>query len=92
MILIANEHPHKLEQIYVIVSRLKNIPGALVARNAQNQSALSLACLFLHHMPLVARFIAEVMLEKGLPVNEVSVYGSEFAYDYGCIFRTFVQL
>lgn len=70
MILIVNEHPHKLEKIYVMVSRLKNIPGALVARNAHNQSALSLACLFLHHMPLVARFIAEVMLEKGLLVNE----------------------
>jgi len=71
MILVCNEHLHKLEQIYVMVSRLKNIPGALIARNAQNQSALSLACLFLHDMPLVARFIAEVMLEKGLPVNEV---------------------
>jgi hypothetical protein len=92
MILIANEHPHKLEKIYVMVSRLKNIPGALVARNAQNQSALSLACLFLHHTPLVARFIAEVMLEKGLPVNEVSVCGSELACDYACIFKTFLQL
>jgi len=70
MILIVNDHPHKLEQIYVMVSRLKNIPGALVARNAQNQSALSLACLFLHNVPLVARFIAEVMLEQGLPVDE----------------------
>jgi hypothetical protein len=92
MILIANEHQHKLEQIYVMVSKLKNIPGALVARNAQNQSALSLSCLFLHHMPLVARFIAEVMLEKGLRVNEVSVHGSELAYGYGCIFKTFLQL
>jgi len=90
MILIVNEHPHKLEKIYVMVSRLKNIPGALVARNAHNQSALSLACLFLHHMPLVARFIAEVMLEKGLLVNEVSVCGSELAFDYGCIFKTFL--
>jgi len=90
MILTVNEHPHKLENIYVMVSRLKNIPGALVARNAQNQSALSLACLFLPNMPLVARFIAEVMLEKGLPVNEVSVCGSELAYDYGCIFKTFL--
>jgi hypothetical protein len=92
MILIANKHQHKLEQIYVMVNRLKNIPGALTARNAQNQSALHLACLFLHHMPLVARFIAEVMLEKGLLVNEVSVHGSELAYDYGCIFKTFLQL
>jgi hypothetical protein len=91
MILIANEHEHKLEQIYVMVSRLKNIPGALIARNAQNQSALSLACLFLHDMPRVARFIAEVMLEKGLPVNEVSVRGSELAYN-GCIIKTFLQL
>lgn len=92
MILIANKHSHKLEQIYVMVSRLKNISGALVARNAQNQSALSLACLFLHHMPFVARFIAEVMLDKGLPVNEVSVGGSELAYDNRCIFKTFLQL
>jgi hypothetical protein len=92
MILIANEHQYKLETIYVMVSRLKNIPGALIARNAQNQSALSLACLLLHRMPLVARFIAEVMLEKGLPVNEVSVRGSELAYYYGCIFKTFLQL
>jgi hypothetical protein len=92
MILIANKHSHKLEKIYGMVSRLKNIPGALVARNAQNQSALSLACLFLHHMPLVTRFIAEVMMEKGLPVNEVSVRGSELAFDYGCIFKTFLQL
>ena len=92
MILIVNKCPHKLEQIYCMVSRLKNVPGALVARNAQNQSALNLACVFLHQMPFVARFIAEVMLEKGLPVNEVSVCGSELAYDYGCIFRTFLQL
>ena len=95
MILIANEHQHKLEQIYVMVSMLKNISGALVARNAQNQSALSLASMFLHRTPFVARFIAEVMLEKGLPVNEVSVSGSvcvcvcahaELAYGNGCIF------
>jgi hypothetical protein len=77
MILIVNEHEHKLEQIYVMVSMLKNIPGGLAVRNAQNQSALSLACVFLHHMPFVARFIAEVMLETGLPVNEVSVNRSE---------------
>ena len=92
MICIASKHPHKLEKIYVMVSRLKNISGALAARNAQNLSALNLACLFLHDMPLAARFIAEVMLEKGLPVNEVSVCGIELAYDYDCIFKTFLQL
>ena len=91
MILIVNEHSQKMEYIYVMVSRLKNIPGALIARNALNQSALRLACLFLHHMPFVARFIAEVMLETGQPVNEVSVSWivcahAELACDNGCMF------
>jgi hypothetical protein len=75
MILIVNYHPQKLEYIFAMVSRLKNIPGALEARNAQNQSALRLACLFLPRMPFVARFIAEVMSEKAVPINEVCICG-----------------
>jgi hypothetical protein len=73
MILIVNNHPQKLECIFALVNTLKHISGALEARNVQNQSALLLACLFLPHMPFVARFIAEVMGEKDIPVNEVRV-------------------
>jgi hypothetical protein len=74
MILISN-HPKKLEYIFAMVNRLKNIPGALEARNFQNQSALLLACLCLPSMPFVARFIAEATFEKSVPRNEVCVYG-----------------
>jgi hypothetical protein len=74
MILIYN-YPEKLEYIFAMVSRLKNIPGALEARNSQNQSALLLACLRLPHTPFVARFIAEAMFEKAVPMNEVCIYG-----------------
>ncbi|XP_023727597.1 uncharacterized protein LOC111875517 isoform X2 [Cryptotermes secundus] len=73
MILIYN-HPEKLEYIFAMVNRLKNIPGALEARNSQNQSALLLACLGLPHMPFVARFIAEAVFEKAVSKNEV--YGN----------------
>lgn len=72
MILIYN-CPEKLEYIFAMVNRLKNIPGALEARNSQNQSALLLACLALPHMPFVARFIAEAVFEKAVPVNEVCI-------------------
>jgi hypothetical protein len=75
MILIVNNHPQKLEGIFAMVNRLKHIPGALKARNNQNQSALLLACLFLPNMPFVARFIAEAMGEKDIPVNEVCICG-----------------
>lgn len=76
MILIVNNHPQKLELIFAMVNRLKEISGALEARNAQNQSALLLACLFLPRSPFVARFIAEAMQEKDVPVNEVRTSSS----------------
>jgi hypothetical protein len=74
MILILN-HPEKLEYIFAMVNRFKNIPGALEARNCQNQSALFLACLYLPHMPFVARFIAEAVFEKSVAKNEVCICG-----------------
>jgi hypothetical protein len=74
MILIIN-HPEKLEYIFAMVNRLKNIPGALEARNLQNESALLLACFYLPHVPFVARFIAEAVFEKTAARNEVCICG-----------------
>lgn len=85
MILLFKNYVHKLEYIFVMVNRIRHISGALEARNAQNQSALRLASLFLPRMPIVARFIAEVMRDKGIPVNEVGIGEA----DYACTVRLF---
>jgi hypothetical protein len=75
LIILIYNHPEKLEYIFAMVNRMKHIPGALEARNSQNQSALFLACLRLPHMPFVARFIAEALFEKSVPGNEVCICG-----------------
>lgn len=77
MILLVNHnHPKTLEYLYAMVNRLKKIPGALQVRNNQQQSALLLACMFMNKQPVVARFIAEALLEQGAPVNEVYKKGN----------------
>nr|CAD7426773.1 unnamed protein product [Timema monikensis] len=79
MILVANWSKHGKRAytiLYAFVERLKKIQNGLTALNRQGQSALFLACMFANEERIVARYIAESLLEIGENINEVDKSGN----------------
>nr|CAD7457994.1 unnamed protein product [Timema tahoe] len=79
MILVANWSKHGKRAytiLYAFVERLKKIQNGLTALNHQGQSALFLACMFANEERIVARYIAESLLEIGENINEVDQSGN----------------
>lgn len=60
----------KKELMVALVESLKHTPGFLEKKNKDDVNALVLAALNYPHMPFIFGYLAAVMLQKGIDINE----------------------
>ncbi|XP_063234076.1 uncharacterized protein LOC134537506 isoform X2 [Bacillus rossius redtenbacheri] len=70
------KHGRPLALLYAMVERMKFVKNGLSRKTKAGDSALRLAALFAHADPLVAKYIAEMMVLCGDDINEVDAQGN----------------